>query len=209
MPIFAAIISGGLAYAGSQQAGSQAAAGTQAATDEARRQFDLQWEASAPSRNALARMGRIMSGEEDLDVTALPGYQERLQEGLRATQMAQAGAPGGRFGGRALKELTRYGSTFAGNERSNYLNRLASLAGMRGDPSGANIPALMQAGGQQQAGITMAGAQGINQAIQGGMSNWMAQQNYNRMMASMNPQAGPQMPGAGVGGSAGASIGGI
>lgn len=198
MPIIAAIMGGGIAYAGSKKAGEAATKASQAAVDEERRQFDLQWEASQPSRDALARMGRILSGEEEIDITSLPGYQDRLQQGLDVVTTAQ-NARGGRFGGRALKELSRYGQNFAASERGNYLNRLAGLAGLRGDPSAPGISNAIMAGGAGQANAIMSGAQGINAAIQGGFANYNAQQAQQRIMNLLGGSSGAGASGAGIG----------
>lgn len=214
------IIGGNLAAGGAEKAAqiqteaAEEAARLQAeaaqkALEEQQRQFDIQqgyterqWEAGAPSRNALARLGRIMSGEEEFDVTQLPGYQERFGQGLEAVTRAQAAGPGGRFGGRALKELTRYGQQFAGGERENYLNRLATMAGLRGEPVGPAMPntagtIMAGAGGQAQAIMQggAAGAQGVlgstqatNQAIQSGIGNYLAYQQQQNLMNMMKPQ---------------------
>lgn len=96
-----------------------------------------------------------------------PGYQFRMGEGQRAVE-AGAAARGGVLGGRALKELTRYGQGFASNEynnafnrfetdRTNRFNRLASLAGV-GQTSANTTGAL---------GTQVAGQIGSNQLAAG------------------------------------------
>lgn len=87
-----------------------------------------------------ANLARYNTFNRPFDFEADPGYQFRLDEGLNGVE-ASAAARGGALGGRALKELTRYGQGFASNEygnafnrfqteRSNRFNRLASLAGI-------------------------------------------------------------------------------
>lgn len=214
MPIIAGLIIGGTTLASgaigaqaSQQAAAQQEEAAQQALEEQRRQFDLQWEAAAPSRNALAQLNAILSGEQQLDVTTLPGYQEQLQEGLRATQIAQAGGPGGRFGGRALRELMRYGSTLASNERTNYLNRLSNLAGLAPNPASPNTAGTIMAGGAAQAAGTLGSASAINNALQGGASNWLSFMNQQNLTNLLNPPA-PAWGGA-QGAGAGLSVGGM
>lgn len=81
-----------------------------------------------------------------------PGYQFRMDEGMRALQ-ASAAARGGLASGRTLKDLTRFGQNVASQEYSNaynrfydqqdrQYNRLASLAGVGQTTSGQ----LMQSG---------------------------------------------------------------
>jgi hypothetical protein len=60
---------------------------------------------------------------------ATPGYQFRFDEGQKAVE-SSAAAAGGLNSGKTLKALTQYGQNFASNEYGNYMNRLASLAGV-------------------------------------------------------------------------------
>lgn len=204
----ASLIGGKMAADAANKAASQQSDAAREAMKEQQRQFDLQWEAAAPSRNALARLARIQSGEEEFDVTALPGYEDRFQEGLRAVMARQAGGGGGRFGGRAAKELTRYGQSQAAKERGNYLNRLAQVAGLRGDPASPGVGPIMEAGRAQAAG-TLGAGQAWGQALGSGMQNWLAFQQQQRMMQLMNPQipAGGAGFGIGMGGGYGLAAG--
>ncbi|MGE3681951.1 MAG: tail fiber domain-containing protein [Bdellovibrionales bacterium] len=74
------------------------------------------------------------------DFQADPGYQFRMQEGMKALQNSAA-AKGNLNSGATLKALTRYGQDFASNEftnaynrfnsdRDRRFNRLSSLAGL-------------------------------------------------------------------------------
>lgn len=58
-----------------------------------------------------------------------PGYQFRMQEGLRGVQ-ASAAARGGLMSGAALKSLNRYAQGVADQSFGDHINRLASLAGI-------------------------------------------------------------------------------
>lgn len=60
---------------------------------------------------------------------ATPGYEFRLNEGIKALERGAA-AKGRLFSGRQGKDLVRFGQEFGSNEYGNYYNRLASLAGL-------------------------------------------------------------------------------
>jgi hypothetical protein len=60
---------------------------------------------------------------------ASPDYQFRLQEGMNALLASQS-ARGSTMGGRAQRELLRYGQGMGSQEFGNYYNRLANLAGI-------------------------------------------------------------------------------
>lgn len=144
-----------------------------------------------------------------------PGYDWRMQQGQDAVE-ASAAARGGALGGRALKELTRYGQGFASNEyqnaynrfntdQTNRFNRLATLAGVgqtssnvlanasanTGNALGSNA---LQAGNAQAAGIV-----GSTNAIASGantLGNWWMQQ--NAMNSVRQPAPVTAVPSAGT-----------
>ena len=115
-----------------------------------------------------------------------PGYQFRMDEGMRGVE-SSAAARGGALGGRALKELTRYGQGYASNEYGNAynrfnndqtqrFNRLSSLAGtgqtattqtaQMGQQTASNV-----AGNQMAVGNARAsGYVGQANAISGGLN---------------------------------------
>jgi hypothetical protein len=74
-----------------------------------------------------------------------PGYQFRLQEGIKALERGAA-ARGELLGGAQAKALTRFGQDYASNEYSNYLNQLGALASM-----GQSSATATGAGGLQSA----------------------------------------------------------
>ena len=85
--------------------------------------------------------------------------------------------PGGgsRFGGRALKELTRFGQDFGSNEFGNTINQLLNLARTggavgTGTAAAAGINSANQVGQFSQFGAG-AGAANLNQSVQGTIGN--------------------------------------
>lgn len=118
------------------------------AADVQRQMYDQTREDLAPWRQAgQGALSQLTGRMDDLnrpfsmaDFTADPGYQFRMQEGMKALERSAA-ARGGRMSGGTLKALTRYGQDFAANEYTNAynrfnadrertFNRLASLAGV-------------------------------------------------------------------------------
>ena len=132
-----------------------------------------------------------------------PGYQFRLDEGLKALDR-QAAARGGLISGSALKAASRYGQDYASNEYTNAFNRyqaernaqlnpLQSLAGV-GQSATNYLGNAAQNMGQAQAqgaqAIGSARASGylgqsnlLNQAIQG-YGNYYLQDQRNQMLAN-------------------------
>lgn len=126
-------------------------------------------------------------------MTADPGYQFRLSEGMKALGH-RAGAGGGMVSGTSLKGLQDYAQNSASNEYTNAFNRyqternarlnpLQSLAGVgqsatnfvgqAGAANAANMGNLMTSGAAAQA----AGQVGQANAFTGGLSTYL---NYNQ-----------------------------
>ena len=61
----------------------------------------------------------------EYDITQTPGYQFRLEEGYKGVERSQAGR---RLGGRAAKEMARYGQEYASTEYGAEYDRLRSMA---------------------------------------------------------------------------------
>jgi hypothetical protein len=132
-----------------------------------------------------------------------PGYQFRLDEGLKALDR-QAAARGGLISGNAMKAAGRYGQDYASGEYNNAFNRylaernaqlgpLQSLAGV-GQSATNYVGNAAQNMGQAQAqgaqAIGSARASGylgqsnlLNQAIQG-YGNYYLQDQRNQMLAN-------------------------
>jgi len=123
------------------------------------------------------------TGQPDMSgFFASPDYQFRLTEGQRAID-SSAAARGGLLSGAAVKAGTRYASNLASGEYGAFYDRLAQQAGLGVTGIGASAAAGANAannisnsylqGGQARGSAYLAGAQGINNAAQGGISNWM------------------------------------
>jgi Chaperone of endosialidase len=185
---------------GDAAASAQAAAAKQA-NDTTWKMYDQSRKDMEPWRqagqNALGQitgdMGNLTKSFTLNDFQQDPGYQFRMQEGQKAIERGAA-ARGGLMGGRALKEISRYGQDFASNEYNNAYNRvnndrdqrfnkLSSLAGV-GQTSASQIAnSGMQAGqqvAQNQIGIGNAQA-----------ANIMGQQ--NRLQGMIGQGAGAAM----------------
>lgn len=211
-PVSAGIVAGGsilggvIGSKGASKAGREQAKATRASIAEQRRQFDITQAQAAPYRKvgsqALFSLADMMGvktenpyepgtpeytafeNRQTYDFQKSPGYQFRLEEGMKGLERSQAGR---RLGGRAAKEALRYGQGFASNEYGSAFNRLSTLAGFGPPTVGAGmptgIPGTIEAGGRAQAETSLAQAGIANQAIQGGLQNYMTYQNYNQPVA--------------------------
>jgi len=116
-----------------------------------------------------------------------PGYAFRLSEGEKALERSQA-ATTGVLGGRAVKESLRYNQDYSSNEYTNYINRLAAAAGIGQATSTTSAGIAANAGPANAAqintiGSSKAGAyQSANNAIQGGLSNYMTMSMYDQLL---------------------------
>lgn len=166
--------SGDAASAAQANAANQANQTTWRMYDQSRK--DMQpWRQAG--QNALGQltgdMGNLTRNFTLNDFQQDPGYQFRMQEGQKALERGAA-ARGGLMGGRALKDIARFGQDFASNEYTNAYNRfnndrdqrfnkLANIAGV-GQSSASQIAnAGMQAGQQvAQNQIGLGNAQAAN-----------------------------------------------
>lgn len=134
-----------------------------------------------------------------------PDYQFARDQGLQAIQNSAA-ARGGLFSGNAGRGIVDYASGVASQNYNNYTNRLAALAGIgqtsatntgnQAIVTGQSIGANMLAAGNARASGIQQGYAGINNAIQGGMSNYLY---YQQMQ--QNPYVTPYGTIAGGGGN--------
>jgi hypothetical protein len=107
-----------------------------------------------------------------------PGFEFVRDEGLRGIEN-RFSASGGALSGNALRRLTEFNSGLASQEFGNFFNRNLSQAGLgqaatttgvaAGTGISGNISNALIAGGNARA----SGVQGVNQAIQGGLSNFL------------------------------------
>ncbi len=176
--------------------------GTDAATAEGRRQFDLTREDFAPFREsgvkALGRLDQLNEGDFSGFFTS-PGFEFRRDEGLRGIEN-RFSASGGSLSGNALRRLTEFNSGLASQEFGNFFNRQLSQAGLgqtattAGAQVGANISggiqnALVAGGNARASGVT-----GLNTALQGGIANFITA----KQAGFFKPK--PTIPQRGVGG---------
>lgn len=179
---------GGVASAiSSKKAADAQRAGYDAATREQARQYDQTRDDFAPWRQtgtaALGRLDRASTGDMS-DFYRSPGYNFVRNEGQRDIGNSFA-ARGGAFSGNALKALTEYNQSLASTEYGNWWNRQAGLAGagqgatestaIAGRNAANNISANYAGAGNARA----SGIMGVNNAIQGGIGNWLYYRGYN------------------------------
>lgn len=74
-----------------------------------------------------------------------PGYQFRMDEGIRALDRSAA-ARGTLNSGGQLRKLTRYGQDYASNEYQNVYNRIAQIAGFGGSAAGQSSNIVLNTG---------------------------------------------------------------
>lgn len=192
--------------AGKSASASQRA--TNATIGEQARQYDQTREDFAPARNlgnaAISDINRLYgrSTNEDGTVTSggapnmgvffqSPDYQFNLQQGQQAIDRSLA-SRGRALSGAGVKAGARYASGLASSEYGNFYNRLASQAGLGQAATGStaaaganaanNIGAAYMQNGANRASAYTMGAQGVNNAVQGGISNYM-------LMRYLNPSA--------------------
>lgn len=206
MPAAAAVVVS--AYMSSQSAKSasrMALAGTREGIAQRERFFQIGREQLAPyveaGNEALEKIKSIfLEGNMD-EFYESPDYQFNLEQGEKALERKQ-GQKGSRYGGGAIKEALKYAQGNASGEFNNFFNRLKSIsdAGQNAaagvattaNSVGAGIAQMNQQSGVNQGNIALNQGQSMNQAIQGGLSNYTTQQSYNDMMAQINqPTAQP------------------
>lgn len=163
--------------------------------EESRRQFDTTRADTLPYRQAgeeaLSRISSLMMGGGSIDPNSIPGYNFRRQEGETGLERA-INARGMRLSGRALKDLMKYNSDYASGEYDKGMAKLFTLAGF--GPAGVNTSASAGANASGQinsaygnqgnalANSYMMQSSSLNNAIQGGMQNYMTWNMYNNMM---------------------------
>lgn len=211
------LVSGYLGSKSAKKAANAQQQAAQAATLEQRRQFDLMREDTAPYREvgqtAVRRLGEFygLPGYGAVDPTKVleqvPGYQFRLSEGNKALDRFQS--TNRITGGRALKEALRYNQDYASGEYGNYLQGLFNLTGQGAGAVNTAVGAgqnTANAIGQYRLGAGNAAAQGylgsagaINNAIQGGLQNYMTLSMYNDLNSRFRSPGYTRTPGTGFG----------
>ena len=160
---------------------------------------------SDPSRAAQieAQLASLRSGggasvagidPNALDLEAIsPGYNFRLAEGEKGIARAQSSRKD-RFSGRQMKELLRYGQDYASSEFAPFVDRLFRLGGYGSSAVGTSANAGLNTAnqiatanartGNAQAAGTIGAAQSWNNAIQGGLSNYMFNEYLNNPISA-------------------------
>ncbi len=178
-----AIIGGAATYISGKKANESLERGANLTVEEQRRQYDQTRADYTPWResgqNALGRLDRASTGDAT-DFYKSAGYDFVRGEGMRDVENRFSVGGGG---GNAMKALTDYTSGLASTEYGNWWNRQSGLAGQGYNATtgtavaGANaanqIGGAYQNLGRGQANNAWAMGQGINNAMQGGISNWL------------------------------------
>ena len=125
------------------------------------------------------------TGGKKYEWTADPGYQFRLQSGNNSIN-ALAGAKGGLNSGRTMQALSDYNQGMASQEFGNVYSRLggmtdmgmsaAQMSGQASQNAAAGVSNALAARGNAQS----AGAMGVGNAIQGGISNGLSVWQYQK-----------------------------
>jgi len=177
----ATIISGSQAADAQENAAAQAAQASRDQIAEARRQYDTTRADYQPymqtgygalgklagmygvqrtdsNGNPVASGGAASNGYNQSDFQTSPGYQFRLDEGLKAVQRSAA-ARGLLASGGTVKAVNRYAQGVASDEYNNYANRLATLAGVGQASTGSVANAgqsMVNSAGQATSGLANA-----------------------------------------------------
>jgi len=125
-----------------------------------------------------------------------PDYAFNLAEGQKAIDRSLA-SRGRALSGAGVRAGVRYASGLASGEFSNFYNRLASQAGLgqtaatstaaAGAQAAGNIGNAYMANGMNQASIANNTAAGINNAVQGGIQNYMLMRYLNQNQGGAPP----------------------
>lgn len=120
-----------------------------------------------------------------------PSYQFRLGEGEKALNRSIAATTGVLQPG-ASKELLKYGSDYASNEWGNYISRLAQTAGLGqaaattqsgvSQNAGVANSNILQSIGSSKAGAINNAYGSVNNAVQGGLSNYISMNQYDSLL---------------------------
>lgn len=209
--IGSALIGGGAAViSGGQQAGA-IEQGTEQSIAEQRRQFDISQQLTAPLREAeIARLGdeatarnQLLNvlglGDQPFDPSSIniPGQDFAIGESQQAIERSAA-AQGGLVSGNTLAELQERALGITNqNFLSNFLNPLQTLARPSGAPGlqqagqsalnlGVNVGNQLAGQGVNRANIIGQTFQGVTGALQGGLSNFLLNQQLNQPNTSLN-----------------------
>ncbi len=162
--------------------------------------------AEQEAKQSNPMFGYLTRNFTNADFVKDPGYQFRMDEGLKGVDHSAA-ARGGLFSGQAAKELDRYSQGFASNEfnnaynrdttnKNNLFSRYQTISGT-GLNAVNNSNAIMQ--GQQNINTGVANtnaanalgqANSFNAAIGNGLNYWQQQQYLNKNTPTLASQGG-------------------
>lgn len=150
---------------------------TEKGIDEIGRQYDLTRADFAPWREAgVNALGKLENFDIDT-VRSDPLYQLQNEEALRAINRGNS-ARGLNLSGNALIDEARTAADISSNYGNNLWNRQAGLAGV-GQTATASGAQMGQNSANNLSNLYLQQGQGINNAIQGGLSNYFTS-NYLR-----------------------------
>lgn len=223
-----AVTAGLISAAGSRSAAKTQASSGEAAIEEMRREFDINQAALAPYRaagqTALNTLmgdlgpGGSLSKPFNFDITQDPGYQFRLDQGLKGVTNSAA-ASGTNLSGATLKELQKFGSDYASGEfnaafsrdlstKNQTFSELTGVAGLgigatntgvsAGTATSANIGNTMTGIGNAIAAGQVGSANAIGGAVGGIGNTFLLSQimNQNRGGGSSGGIPGLPLPGS-------------
>ena len=191
------VVSGLIGARGAKKGAEAQTAASNAGIEEQRRQFDIIQGLTAPGRNAgnqaLNTLGSAfipgfegIAGFDAIDQSQLseifnnlPGTQFALDQTEKAVGNSFA-SRGGAFGGNAIRALGDRVSNFASDRTFNNLLQIAGFgppatatAANSAQNTGNNIAQLLSNAGNAAASGYQGVAGSINNAVQGGLSNWL------------------------------------
>jgi len=184
------LLSGVLGSSSARRAARAQERATMAGINEQRRQFDLTRGDFAAYRNAgYDALSRLT--DPDAFQTS-PGYSFVRDQAMRGAE-SLAGRGGG--GGRAMQGAAQLASGLASQEYGNFFNRNLNIANMgmgaaantasAGANAANNISSLYAGLGASQANNALMQGQFLNNAAQGGISNYL----YSQRLGAMQPNA--------------------
>lgn len=141
---------------------------------------------------AAGSAGNAATGPDMSAFFESPDYQFNLAEGQKGIDRSLL-ARGRGLSGAGVRESARYASGLASGEFGNFFNRLTTLAGLgsaatntsaqAGLTTAANNANIITNAGNARASAYLQGAQGVNNAVQGGLGNFMLM-NYLKQQPS-------------------------
>ena len=137
-----------------------------------------------------------------------PQYEFNRSEGLRGITNSRS-VTGSGSGGNAIRGAIGFASNLASGEFNSYVDRLFGIAGLgsgatevgvqSGNNTAGNLASIYMNAGNARASAYMAGASGVNNAIQGGLGNWAFSNYLNQGNSAIapSPETFSYRPGSG------------